>query len=319
MSNPGQFRDFNKSANDLLTKVFPKKAGANSFGFEYDLKPTNYYQAGFKVNSSAGKSTGEASSEVVFEDFGVTFKSVFKTADPSLEASWKVSDKIPVDGLSAKLCFDASDKSQYAGLSVAFAHEYFTLNGKVQVGVPSALVDFVSEEAIKAQDTKLDLDFVASHPDYNVFVGGLVKAAFPQEGEQKIKEGQASLGWRDAELNTVANYTQSTKKNDKGVETESRKVNCSVRVKPAETTYVGNVEYNLDNQGVVATLALEYPLNDGAVVKAKVSTEQQVGFAYTNKISDSATVSFGTLMAIKSSDKGTDVDSGFSFTLKFRQ
>ncbi len=65
--------------------------------------------------NAGGVSTGEVGADVNFSDFGVAFKGLFKTDKPTLEASWKVSDKIPVDGLSAKVHFDATDKSQTAG------------------------------------------------------------------------------------------------------------------------------------------------------------------------------------------------------------
>merc|ERR1739848_773858 len=133
--NPGQFRDFNKSANDLLTKVFPKKTGQNTWGIELELNPTKGNKFGAKIVNAGGVSTGEVSTEFALTDFGVKSKILFKTDKPTLEASWQVSDKIPVDGLSAKLHFDASSSSQTAVVSFAYEHKFVTLNARAYIPV----------------------------------------------------------------------------------------------------------------------------------------------------------------------------------------
>ncbi len=77
--NPGQYKDFNKTAADLLQKVFPKKTGANTWGLELELHPTRQTAFGGKVTSVGGVSTGEVFGEFVLPDFGITNKILFRT------------------------------------------------------------------------------------------------------------------------------------------------------------------------------------------------------------------------------------------------
>jgi hypothetical protein len=153
--NPGQYKDFNKTAADLLNKVFPKKTGANTWGVEIELRPTANNTFGGKITSVGGVSTGEVSTEFALREFGLTNKILFRTDRPTLEASWKVANKIPVDGLSATVHFDATDKSQTAGVSLAYEHRYATLNARVAVPISVQLLDFAKE--ISGQDTTAEV------------------------------------------------------------------------------------------------------------------------------------------------------------------
>jgi len=311
MSNPGQFKDFNKSANDLLTKVFPKKTGSNTWAIELELAPTKHNKFGGKISNVGGQSTGEISSEVNIEDFGITSKVLFKTDKPTLEASWKVSDKIPVDGLSAKVHFDATNASQTAGLSLNFAHEMLTLNGRVYVPVAVQLLDFATD--IANQDTRLDLDMVFKHSDYKFVLGGQAKLSFPSNGERRIDESTVSLGYRDGKL-----FAPSlTYKQTSGAK-ESQSVSAVFTSQPGDTQYVGQVDYELGSKKTVATVGLLYPFVDGATVRAKVNSQKEAGLGYSKQISSATKLDFGTLFQLNT-EKNVTIDAGFTFNLKFTQ
>ncbi len=140
---------------------------------------------------------------------------LFRTDKPTLEVSFKVDDKIPVDGLSAKLHFDATDKSQTAGVSIAYEHKYATFNARVAVPISVQLLDFAKD--IANQDTKADLDLVFAHPDYKFVAGGQTKLSFTSAGERRIDESQISLGYRDGKL-FAPSITYTQKQEPKAVE-----------------------------------------------------------------------------------------------------
>jgi hypothetical protein len=310
--NPGQFKDFNKTANDLLTKVFPKKTGATSWGFELDVKPTKYASVTAKIVNAGDVSTAEVGSEVNLSDFGITFKGLFRTDKPTLEASWKVSDKLGVDGLSAKLHFDAADVTQTAGVSIAYAHQWATTNARVYIPVAAQILDFSKPGA---QDTKLDADFVFRHPDFKFVLGSNGKFSFASGGDRKVDEAVVSLGWRDGKaLSATASYNQ---KRQEGKE-DARSVTALVATQPGDTQYVGQVDYELGSKKTTGTLGLSYPLADGATFKAKANTNKEIGIGYSNKISSGAVVDFGSLFKVNTKEK-LAVDSGFAFNLKYTQ
>lgn len=69
--------------------------------------------------------------------------------------------------------FDATDKSQTAGVSVAYEHKYATFNARVYVPISVQLLDFAKD--IANQDTRADLDLVFKHPDYKFVAGAQTK------------------------------------------------------------------------------------------------------------------------------------------------
>jgi len=308
--NPGQFRDFNKSANDLLTKVFPKKTGQNTWGIELELNPTKGNKFGAKIVNAGGVSTGEVSTEFALTDFGVKSKILFKTDKPTLEASWQVSDKIPVDGLSAKLHFDASSSSQTAGVSFAYEHKFVTLNARAYIPVSVRILDFAQNVA--DQDTKFDLDTVFAHSDYKFVIGGQAKVSLPSNGDRQLDEATVTVGYRDGKLFAPSlSFKQQGEKAD-------RSVSAVFTSQPGDTQYVGQVDYELGSKKTVVTAGLQYPLDDGAVVKAKINSEKVVGLGYSKQISSSTKLDFGTLFQLNS-DKNISIDAGFSLNLKFTQ
>jgi len=314
MSEPGQYKDFNKTANDLLTKFFPKKVGQNSWGVELELKPTEYAKFGTKISNVGGDSTGEMSSEINFSEFGITLKTLFKTDKPTLELSWKVSDKLTVPGLSAKVHLDATDKSQTTGVSVAYEHQYFNLNARVYVPISVQILDFAKD--IANQDTKLDVDIVVAHPDTKFALAAASKVSFPQNGERKFEESSVSLAYREGKsFNPSLTYTQKSGEKDKE---ESRTVSAIVTVKPGETQYVGQLDYDIGTKTSVVTVGLSYPTNDDAVVKAKINTKKEIGLSYSKSLSSSTKLDFGTLLLVNT-EKNLTIDSAVSLSLKFTQ
>lgn len=311
--NPGQFKDFNKTANDLLTKVFPKGTGSTTWGLELDLKPTKYASVTAKIVNAGDVSTGEVGSEVAFVDFGVTFKGLFKTDKPTLEASWKVSDKLKVDGLTAKLHFDATDSTQTAGVSIGYEHQWVTTNARVYIPVAAQILDF-SKPGV--QDTKLDADFVFRHPDYKFVLGSQGKFSFSAGGERKVNEAIVSLGWRDGK--TLAATTSYTQKRQEGKE-DARTVSAVVTTQPGDTQYVAQVDYELGSKRTTGTVGLSYPLADGATFKSKFNTNKEIGIGYSNKISSGATLDFGSLFRVNTKDSKVAIDSGFALNLKYTQ
>jgi len=312
---PGQFKDFNKTAKDLLTKVFPSKTGVHTWGLEFELKPKAGTTFTSKITNVAGVSTGETSAEVDLKDFGVVFKGLFKTDKPTLELSWKVDDKIPVVGLSAKVHFDASADAQTAGVSIGYVHNYANVNARVFVPVAYQILDFTKSEKITKQDTRLEADAVVHIPNQPIVLGASGKFSFPQTGDKRVDEAQVSLGYRDTKA-----FSPSITYVQKAVEfnPDSRAVSVAITSQPADTTYVAQVDYVLGGKGVVATLGYEYPLEDGARIKAKLNTDKQAGLSYSSKIGHSATLDFGTLLQLDT-EKNLAVNSAFSFGLKFTQ
>ncbi len=231
---------------------------------------------------------------------------------PTLEASWKVSDKIPIEGLSAKVHFDATDKSQTAGVSLAYEHKYATANARVAVPISVQLLDFSKE--IGGQDTTAEVDVVVAHPDYKFVAGGSTKVSFPQAGERRVDESQVSLGYRDGKLfGTSIAYTQKA-----DAKADLRSVSAMFVSQPAETLYAAQVDYAIGSKQTVATLGLSYPLNDGAIVKAKINSQKQVGVAYSKNIGAGSKLDFGTLFQINT-DKAVAVDAAFSINVRFTQ
>jgi hypothetical protein len=311
--NPGQFKDFNKTANDLLRKVFPSKTGVTTWGLELDLKPTKYASVTAKIVNAGESSVAEVGSEVNFSDFGVTFKGLFKTDKPTLEASWKVSDKLQLEGFSAKLHFDASSSTQTAGVSVAYDHQWATTNARVYVPVATQILDFSKPGA---QDTRLDADFVFRHPDYKFVLGSQGKFSFAANGDRKVDEAVVSLGYRDGKaLAATASYNQ---RRVEGKE-DARSVTGVVVTQPGDTQYVAQVDYELGSKKTTGTVGLSYPLADGATLKTKFNTDKEIGIGYSNKISSGAVLDFGSLLRVNTKESKVAVDSGFSVNLKYTQ
>jgi len=309
--NPGQFKDFNKSANDLLDKVFPKKAGQNVWGIEVALVPNRHNKFGSKITSVGGVSQGEVSAEFALADFGVTSKVLFKTDKPTLELSWGVSDKIPVDGLSAKLHFDATNNSQTAGLSLAYVHKFLTFNSRVYIPVSAQVLDFTND--LSNQNTKLDVDAAFAHSDYKFVIGGSAKVSLPSNGDRQLDEAVVSVGYRDGKLFApTLSYKQAGPKAD-------RSVTGVFTSQPGDTQYVGQVDYALGSKKTTVTVGLSYPLDDGAIVKAKLNSDKVVGLGYSKQISASTKLDFGTLFQLNEGQDQKVVNAGFNFNLRFTQ
>lgn len=320
MSNPGQYKDFNKQAGDLLSKIFPKKTGSNTWGFEYELKPTNFIKTTAKLSNNGGNTGGEVSNEVTFDDFGFTLKDTFKTSDPSLDVEVKIDKELPVDGLSAKLYLNAQggDKSsQTGGVSVGYVREQLTFNTRVYLPITKSFLNFVQEDKLAEQDTRVDVDFVARHPDYKVFVGGQTKLSFATSkpgAERNIDSAQIKLGYRDGDINGHVGYTTTSK------DGKDEQIACfQVYTKPGETAYVADVDYNLTKKEASLQVGAEYPLNDGAVLKVKAGTDRNIGVAYKNKFSKGTELQFGSLFNVDNSGDSTQLTSAFNFNLKFTQ
>lgn len=294
--------------------MFPKKTGANTWGIELELKPTKYNTFASKITSVGGVSTGEVSTEFKLTDFGITSKILFRTDKPTLEASWQVSDKIPVDGLSAKVHFDATDKSQTAGVSIAYEHKFATFNARVAVPISVQLLDFAKD--IANQDTKADLDLVFTHPDFKFVAGGQTKLSFQSSGEKRIDESQISLGYRDGKL--FAPSITYTQKNEAKEKEPTRSVSAVFVSQPAETQYVGQIDYSIGSRATVATVGFSYPLTDGAVVKAKLNSQKEAGLAYTKQITAATKLDFGTLFVVNT-EKSVSIDAAFNANLRFTQ
>jgi len=236
--------------------------------------------------------------------------SCFAPDKPTLEASWKVSDKIPVDGLSAKVHFDATDKSQTAGVSIAYEHKFATFNGRVNLPISVQLLDFAKD--IANQDTKAELDLVVAHPDYKFVAGASTKVSFEQNGQRKVDESEVSLGYRDGKLFAPSIVYKQVEADQK------RTVTAVFITQPADTQYVGQVEYELNAKKTTATVGLSYPLSDGAVVKAKINSSNQAGLSYSKQITAATKLDFGTLFQL-STEKNVAIDAAFAFNLKFTQ
>ena len=307
---PGQFKDFNKSANDLLFRVFPKKTGQNVWGIELELMPTKNNKFGAKITNAGGVAVGEVSTEFALSDFGVKSKILFRTDKPTLEASWQVSDKIPVDGLSAKLHFDASSDAQTAGVSVAYAHKFLTFNARAYIPVSAQILDFATNVA--NQDTKFDLDTVFAHSDYKFVIGGSAKVSLPANGDRQLDEAVVSVGYRDGRL-----FAPSISFSQRG-EKADRAVSAVFTSQPGDTQYVGQVDYELGSKKTIVTGGLSYPLIDGAIIKAKLNSEKIIGLGYSKQISASTKLDFGTLFQLNN-EKNVSIDAGFQFNLKFTQ
>jgi hypothetical protein len=317
MANPGQFKDFNKTANDLLTKVFPKKGGVNSWGVELELKPTKYQTLNTKINTEGGKSTGEISAEVNVTDFGLTFKGLLNTDKPKLELSAKVSDRIPVDGLSAKLHLDSSKDAQTGGVSVAFEDQYVNLNARIFIPISTNIFDFAKD--VTNKDTRLEADVVLAHPDYKFVLGGSEKIVFPKNGERKFEETVVTVGYRDGKLFTPSlTYAQGIKKDAEGKEIDTKAVSVVLASQPADTQYVAKLDYDVLSKKVTVSAGLSYPLDDGATVKAKLNTDKEIGLAYSRALSSSSKLDFGSLFQVNTDEK-INVNSTFNFNLKFTQ
>jgi len=316
MANPGQFKDFNKTASDLLTKVFPK-AGVNSWGVELELKPTKYQTLNTKINTEGTKTTGEISAEVNVTDFGLTFKGLLNTDKPKVEFSAKVSDRIPVDGLSAKLHLDSNKDAQTGGVSVAFEDQYVNLNARIFIPISANIFDFAKD--VSNKDTRFEADVVLTHPDYKFVVGAAEKVVFPKGGERRFEETVVTVGYRDGKLfNPSVTYTLVSKKDEQGKENDTKSVSAVLASQPADTQYVAKLDYDVLSKKVTVTAGLSYPLDDGATVKAKLNTDKEIGLAYSRALSSSSKLDFGSLFQVNTNEK-ISVNSSFNFSLKFTQ
>eukprot|EP00173_Palmaria_palmata_P004992 Plantae.Rhodophyta-Palmaria_palmata.ctg7972.p1 GENE.Plantae.Rhodophyta-Palmaria_palmata.ctg7972~~Plantae.Rhodophyta-Palmaria_palmata.ctg7972.p1 ORF type:complete len:320 (-),score=47.81 Plantae.Rhodophyta-Palmaria_palmata.ctg7972:35-994(-) len=319
MSTPPQFRDINKAANDLLTKVYPKTIGENSWGFEYELRPSSYVRSLAKIVNKGGVAAGTVESDIAFDDFGFTLNTKFGTVNPNLDLAVKLQNQ-HIEGATAKLHFNAQGgvkSSQTAGASVQYKHEGLVFNARVYAPVSKSLLNFVDEGALSDQDTKLDVNFVASHPDYRFFLGGATNISFATSkpgAERNIDNAQVSLGYRDGDLKSALSYKLSNKDGK-----ESRTAGFSVYTRPGETAYVADVDYDLEDKKAVLTVGAQYPLSDGAQVKAKLDTNKNIGLAYINGFSRGTELQFGTLLSVDTSGDDIAIGSSFNFNLKFRQ
>lgn len=222
-----------------------------------------------------------------------------------------MSDKIPIDGLSTKVHFDATDKSQTAGVSLGYEHKYAMVNARVAVPISVQLLDFTKE--ISGQDTTVELDVAVAHPDYKFAAGGSTKVYFPQAGEHRVGESQVSLGYHEGKLFDVSViYTQSDPR------TEARSISAAFVSQPAEILYAGQLDYAMGSKETVATIGFSFPLSDGAVVKAKLNSQKQVGLAYSKQLASASKLDFGTLFQINT-DEAVAVDAAFSINLCFSQ
>jgi hypothetical protein len=318
MSNPGKYSDFNKVPNDLLGKIFPKKAGENTWGVELDMKPTKYQSFNSKIISVGGKSSAEVTSDTNVTDFGLAFKTTYKTAKPSLDFSVKVSDRIPIDGLSGKVHFDASNTHQSWGLSAAYEHKYVTANGRVFLPVQTQIMDF-AKDLEKNKDKRFEGDILLTHPDYKFVAGGSSKVRFPENGGRKTDEYAVSVGYRDGKLfNPSVTFKQVNGKDKDGKDSVTKTVTGVISSKPADAQYVAQVDYTIGTKKTSATLGCSYPLDDGATIKAKLNSNKEAGIAYSKALSSSSKLDFGTLFVLNTDDK-VKVESSFNMNVKFTQ
>lgn len=124
-----------------------------------------------------------------------------------------------------------------------------------------------------------------------------------------------SLGYRDGKLfNPTVTYSQAAQEGKE----DARNVTVSALSQPGDTQYVAQVNYELGSNKTSATLGLQYPLADGALLKAKLDTSKTAGIGYSNQVSASTKLDFGTLFHVNT-EKNVSVDSAFAFNVKFVQ
>ncbi len=179
-------------------------------------------------------------------------------------------------------------------VSVAFEHLWSTFNARVFVPISTPVVDFAKD--ISKQDVKFETDLVVRHPDYPFLVGAQAKISFPTGADRRIDEAAVSVGYRDGKrFAPTVNYTQ---KAVEGKE-DARALALVVATQPADTQYVAQVDYELGTKKTVATVGLSYPLNDGAIIKAKINTNKEAGIGYSNQISASTKLDFGLVVFLE--------------------
>ena len=310
-SNPTKYGDVGKTGRDILAKFFPRD-GKNSFTSEFDLKANKNFSTKGKIVKNDKGSNAEVTDKVNIEDF--TIEATYKTEKPALDLTVAYNE-LGVDGLEVKFLVSASKDSQYVGGTVAYTNEYATANLKAYVPVSTAFINFVKQDAIAAQDYKVNFDIVVSSDDTELFAGGKVDATFPSNGGYNLEEVSALVGYEEDSFVGTLGYTQKIDRRDDDKVKKSVALNGSL--KDEDRTYAAALDYSVEDKTAKFQFGVQKKIDSDTTFKVKFDTSKTVGFALTSQLNERVTLNFGSAVDINTTE-ALAIGTGITFGLKYK-
>jgi len=248
---PPSFGDLGKSARDLFDKEF-------SFSkVKLSLKTKTESGVEFETNGSydteKSRTTGSLKTKLRFQDKGITFTETWNTSSElNTELAYEPS---AVEGLKLTLSSDfvPSSGSKAAKLKTNYKRDYLNVDADVDLQMTGPVFRGASV-------------FM-----YNGWYGGFQLGY--DTSTAKLVTNNVALGYQGTDFTvhaSVANVADCK---------------TSVYHKVSQNTEVGlSTMYNLQTSNVALGLVGKYTMDDGAVLKAKVNNQGQIGCAYTQSL-----------------------------------
>lgn len=279
---PPSYSDLGKAARDLFSKGY-------NYGFnKIEVKSKTENGVKFTTKGSHNSDTGRLTGELVTEykyDYGISFKESW-TTDNVLSSEVTIEDQL-AQGL--KLTFDAS-----------FAPQTGKKSGKVKTGYKN---DYVNMNC--------DVDFDFSGPTingaavlgYNGFLAGY-QAAF-DTSKSKLSKSNFAIGYQ------AGDFTLHTNVND------ATEFGGSVHQKVSDNLETGvNLAWTAGSNVTRFGLAGKYTLDKDSSISAKVNSNGQVGFGYSQNLRDGVKLTLSSMIEAKNINAGGHkIGMGLDFDL----
>ncbi|XP_064387443.1 voltage-dependent anion-selective channel protein 2-like [Halichondria panicea] len=248
---PPSFGDLGKSARDLFDKEY--EFGKVKLGLKTKTESGVEFETNGSHDLEKNRTSGNLKTKIKFPDYGVTFSESWNTnSELNTELAY---EPCSIDGL--KLTLNSSFLPSSGNKSAQFKTNYKR--------------DYVNV------DTDVDLQMTgpifrgATVFQYNGWYGGYQVGY--NTSNAKLTANNVAVGYQGAD------FTVNTKLAD------IADCQTSVFHKASDKTEVGlSTRYNLQTSNVSLGLATKYTLNDGAILKAKVNNQGQIGMAYTQSL-----------------------------------
>lgn len=248
---PPSFGDLGKSARDLFDKEY--EFGKVKLGLKTKTESGVEFETNGTHDIEKSRTTGNLKTKLKFPDYGVTFSE-----------SWNTSSE-----LNTELTYEPS---AVTGLKLTLNSSFLPTSGNKSAQLKTNYKrDYVNVDA--------DVDLQMTGPifkgaavfQYNGWYGGYQVGY--NTAIAKLTANNAAIGYQGTD------FTVNTKLVD------IADCQTSVYHKASDKTEVGvSTRYNLQTSNVSLGVAAKYTLDDGALLKAKVNNQGQIGMAYTQSL-----------------------------------
>jgi len=322
------FKDFGKTANNLLTLGYPaikedpdfNEYVESSAGISVATAPRDDFSLKSGITNTVGN--GKEATDAKFETSNqvgdiVSVDGTYRTKGV-LSFDAKFDKVIPVDGLKVSLGLNAEKKKQYGCIAASFCHEFFHAHACVDVPISTPLFDWVDAAEIASNKPKIDAHVTTGLKEQNVYVSGGVEATKVEESYHVDKYSVTGM-FQDGDFATTLGYTQEFQQTATGAKPsgrDARTVSATFTSKvTSDVTVAVGVDHEINASDTVGTIGFGYPLNSDANVGLKYDTKKRAGFNYSHKLSANSTLSTGALFEAA----GSDIKSYYAFKLSLKQ